>query len=69
MATAGSGDVLTGHLAALLAQGMNTRDAAALGLYLHGYSGELAADELTPYFMIASDIIGHFPAAFKSLTP
>jgi ADP-dependent NAD(P)H-hydrate dehydratase / NAD(P)H-hydrate epimerase len=64
MATAGSGDVLTGLIAALLAQGLSTHDAAALGVYLHGISGEFAADELTSYCMNATDIINFFPDAF-----
>ena len=67
MATAGSGDVLTGLLAALLSQGLSPRDAAALGDFLHGVAGEHAAEELTSYGMCASDIIFHFPEAFKFL--
>lgn len=67
MATAGSGDVLTGLLAALLAQGLRTRETAALGLFLHGFAGQCASDELTPYCMMASDIISHFPQAFRYL--
>jgi len=65
MATAGSGDVLTGLLAGLLSRGISTRDAAALGVYLHGLAGEHAAEEMTSYGMMASDIIFHFPEAFK----
>lgn len=65
MATAGSGDVLTGHLAALLAQGLSPHEAASLGVYLHGIAGERAAADLTPYCMIASDIINYFPEAFR----
>jgi NAD(P)H-hydrate epimerase len=67
MATAGSGDVLTGLLASLLAQGLETHDAALLGTFLHGLAGEIAADEKTSYCMIASDIIDNFPGAFKTL--
>lgn len=67
MATAGSGDVLTGVIAALLAQGCSTKDAAALGVYLHGVAGEYAAEDMTSYGMCASDIIYRFPEAFKSL--
>lgn len=65
MATAGSGDVLTGLIAGLLAQGSPPEVAAALGVFLHGLAGEHAAEEMTPYSMIASDIIFHFPEAFK----
>jgi ADP-dependent NAD(P)H-hydrate dehydratase / NAD(P)H-hydrate epimerase len=65
MATAGSGDVLTGLIAALLAQGLSTKDAAALGVFLHGLAGEHAAEDMTSYGMTASDIIYRFPEAFK----
>jgi hydroxyethylthiazole kinase-like uncharacterized protein yjeF len=65
MATAGSGDVLTGLIAALLAQGLPANSAASLGVYLHGVAGESAAKDNTSYCMIASDILAHFPTAFK----
>lgn len=65
MATAGSGDVLTGLLAALLAQGLSPREAAMLGVYLHGVAGECAAEAKTSYCMIASDIIEGLPEAFR----
>ena len=64
MATAGSGDVLTGMIAGFLAQGMRTRDAAALGAYLHGVAGERAAEQQSSYCLTASDIIDFFPEAF-----
>lgn len=64
MATAGAGDVLTGLIAALLAQGLTPHNAACLGVYLHGVAGEQAALELTSYCMVASDIIDFFPIAF-----
>lgn len=67
MATAGSGDVLTGLLAALVAQGLNNHQAALLGVYLHGLAGEYAADNKTSYSLIASDIINNFPQAWKQL--
>jgi NAD(P)H-hydrate epimerase len=67
MATAGSGDVLTGLIAGLLAQGMSLQDASALGVYLHGLAGEHAAADLTSYGVCASDIIYRFPEAFKFL--
>ena len=66
MATAGSGDVLTGLLAALLAQKAAPLEAAMLGVFLHGLAGEVAAEELTSYSMNASDLIFHFPEAFKA---
>ncbi|MBS0649419.1 MAG: NAD(P)H-hydrate dehydratase [Verrucomicrobia bacterium] len=67
MATAGSGDVLTGILAGLLAQKMEPLEAAALGVYLHAIAGELAANKLTSYCMIASDILESLPEAFEPL--
>lgn len=67
MATAGSGDVLTGIIGALLAQGLPARHAAALGVYIHGLSGECAAEENTSYCMTASDILNCLPEAFMEL--
>jgi NAD(P)H-hydrate epimerase len=67
MATAGTGDVLTGMIASLVAQGASGREAAALGVYLHGEAGEIAAKERTSYDMIASDLIGALPGAFQTL--
>lgn len=64
MATAGSGDVLTGLIAGLLAQKMTPLHAALLGTYIHGVAGEYAAAELSSYCMIASDILYHFPEGF-----
>lgn len=61
MATAGSGDVLTGLIAALIAQGLSAKHAAYLGVYMHGVAGEFAAEEMTSYCMTASDIINFFP--------
>lgn len=67
MATAGSGDVLTGIIAAMLAQGLDARAAAILSVYLHGCSGEAAAEALTSYCMTASDLIDFLPEAFKDV--
>lgn len=67
MATAGSGDVLTGILAGLLAQKMTPDEAAALGVYLHARAGEIAGLNLTSYCMIASDILKYLPQAFVIL--
>ena len=66
MATGGSGDVLTGIIAGLLAQQYGPRDACILGTYLHGIAGDLAADQKGQHSLIASDIIEFLGAAFKS---
>jgi NAD(P)H-hydrate epimerase len=68
MATAGTGDILTGLIAALLAQGLSPHDAARLGVYIHGVSGEEAALEFTSYCMIATDLLNFFPVAFAFST-
>lgn len=68
MATAGSGDVLTGIVTSLLAQGYNITAAATLGVWLHATAGDLAADELGQESMIARDITSHLPGAFKEIT-
>lgn len=65
MATAGTGDVLTGLIASFLAEGLPRRHAASLGVYLHGLAGEHAAEDKTPYSVIASDIVQYFPEAFR----
>ena len=67
MATAGSGDVLTGLLASLLAQGCEPLHAAIVGVTIHALSGEMAAQEKTSYCMIAGDLIAHFPDAYKKI--
>lgn len=67
MATAGSGDVLTGVITALLAQGLAPGDACGLGVRLHGLAGDLAAEKVGEESLIASDIIDHLPAAFRTL--
>ena len=56
MATAGSGDVLTGVILGLLAQGMDAQEAATCGVYLHGMAGDLAAGLHTEYGVMAGDI-------------
>ena len=67
MATAGSGDVLTGILTALLARGYKPEDACKVGVYLHGLAGDLAAIDLGEESMLASDIIRYLSRAFKRL--
>ena len=65
MATGGSGDVLTGIIAALIAQDMPLFDATTLGVYIHGLAGDAAADELGEYSVMASDIIEHISTVIK----
>jgi NAD(P)H-hydrate epimerase len=65
MATAGSGDVLTGIIAAFLGQGLDAFSAAKYGVYLHGLAGDLAAKQKTQLGLIASDIIDFLPKAIK----
>jgi NAD(P)H-hydrate epimerase len=67
MATGGSGDVLTGLIAALIAQGMTCFDAAVLGVHLHALAGDLAAEDLGEISLTASDLIDTLPAAFKRM--
>ncbi len=64
MATAGSGDVLTGVIAALLGQGICAWDAARLGVYLHGLAGDLGAEAVGTHSLVAGDLIDHLPGAF-----
>ena len=67
MATAGSGDVLTGIITGLLARGYNQTDACLLGTYLHGLAGDLAAKKVGVESLVAGDIIRYLPQAFKVL--
>lgn len=67
MATGGSGDVLTGIITGLLAQGYKSIQAAQLGVYLHGLAGDLAAEQLGKEALIASDIIDNIGKAFLQL--
>ena len=64
MATGGSGDVLTGVIAALLAQGMKPFDAAVLGAWLHGRAGDLGSARLGPWSLTAQDLLEELPRAF-----
>lgn len=65
LAQGGSGDILAGIIASFVAQGMAPFDAATLGVYLHGKSGDLAAKNLTEYCVTAMDTIRFLPIAFK----
>ena len=66
MATGGSGDVLAGMTAGLLAQGKSAFDCAAAAVYLHGLAGDFAAEKLGKISMLPSDIIDDIAQAFKS---
>lgn len=66
MATGGSGDVLTGIIAALAGQGVSALEAAAAGVYLHGLAGDLSAGQLGEYGLIASDLTGAVALALKA---
>lgn len=68
MATGGSGDVLTGILTGLLAQGYSPLHASLLGVYLHGLAGDKAAQEYSMEAMVAGDITDHLGEAFRFLT-
>lgn len=67
MAKGGSGDVLSGIIASLMAQGLSVLDASIAGVYIHGLSGDLASDELSKTSMLPRDIIDHLPQIFKAL--
>lgn len=64
MASGGTGDVLTGLIASLLAQGLGALDAARLGVYLHGLAGDLAAARTGEAALTAGDLLDSLPAAF-----
>jgi NAD(P)H-hydrate epimerase len=67
MATGGSGDVLTGVIAALVGQGLSAFDAAALGAWVHGRAGDLAAAHLGQTALTAADLLDYLPAAFRDV--
>lgn len=67
MATAGSGDVLTGIITALLARGYHQHNACIVGMYLHGLAGDIAVKTLGKESLTASDIIDYLPQAFQHL--
>ena len=66
MATAGCGDVLTGLIAGMLAQGLEAVDAAVAGVYLHGLAGDLVAMDKGEWGLLAGDIVESIPAAILS---
>ena len=68
MATGGMGDVLTGIIAGLMAQGISSENAAALGVYLHGLAGDIVAETSGMHGLIASDVLKTVPQAISSLT-
>jgi NAD(P)H-hydrate epimerase len=65
MATAGSGDVLTGIIVSLLGQRVELLNAAKLGVYIHSKAGDKAKNKLGEYSLIANDIIEHIPYVMK----
>ncbi len=65
MATAGSGDVLTGVVTALMGQGLGSFEAAVLGVYIHGAAGDIAAEAYGQVSLMATDILEALPEAFK----
>lgn len=67
MATGGSGDVLTGVIAALIGQGLKVPDAAAAGVYIHGLAGDFAAADKGEHGMIAGDLAEELPYVIKQL--
>ena len=67
MATGGSGDVLTGIMLALLAQGYNCTDAARIAVYVHGLAGDIAVAEKGETALVAGDIVDCLPHAWRSL--
>jgi NAD(P)H-hydrate epimerase len=67
MATAGTGDALTGIIAGLIAQGVDVSPAVRLSVYLHGLAGDIAAKEVGMVGMLAGDLIARIPTAIKHL--
>lgn len=68
LAKAGSGDVLTGIISGLIAQGISPYEAAIKGAYIHGLTGESASKDLSEYSVLASDLIDYLPKVIKTLS-
>lgn len=68
MATGGSGDVLTGIITSLLAQGYSEEEACRLGVYVHGLAGDIACRRVGEISLAAGDIVAALPEAWKQLT-
>jgi NAD(P)H-hydrate epimerase len=67
MSTGGTGDVLTGLIAALIGQKLEPFDAAVLGVWAHGRAGYLAAQDLGQAALIATDLLNYLPRALKEV--
>jgi len=68
LASGGTGDVLTGMIVSLLAQGVPPVESAIAGVYLHGLAGDLAAADLSEYSLMAGDLLDYIPEAINYLT-
>ena len=67
MAKGGSGDVLSGIIASLMAQGVDSFEACCVGVYIHGLCGDLAARDLTKISMLPRDLVNYLPKAFRTV--
>ena len=66
MASGGMGDVLTGLIAGLIAQGVSNCDAAVLGVYLHGLAGDIVAKSIGMHGVMAGDVLNVVPQAIEA---